>query len=202
MNEKTIKIIAGLIIVCAVIGVLSQLVPVAPESASQPEKTAHGEGESKSIEGKIPEHLSVPSDEITVFQSAQEIAADLNSTETEPLEDIQTIQQIFTVFRKANGKNPFGSENFEVVAGLVGNNEKKFAVLNSNHPAINENGELEDRWGTPYFFHAESAQDMQIVSAGPDKQLFTKDDVQLPEAMSAPKENHELPEEVIVLSAE
>ena len=38
-------------------------------------------------------------------------------------------------------------------------------------------GELVDRWGTPYFFHSVSAEKMEIVSAGPDKELWTDDDV-------------------------
>ena len=43
--------------------------------------------------------------------------------------------------------------------------------------AINRNGELCDRWGTPFFFHAESAAHMEIRSAGPDKKMWTDDDV-------------------------
>ncbi len=202
MNEKTIKILAGAIIAFVVIVTAWQLVTVAPDNTAQSTKNPEVGMQAKPDDVKIPEDLSVSHQEITKFPGSTEIAANLNSSETEPVEDIQTIQQIFTIFRKANGKNPFGSENFEIVAGLIGNNDNKLAVLASNHPAINESGELTDRWGTPYFFHAETSKDMQIVSAGPDKQLFTKDDVQLPEAMSAPKENHELPEEEIVLSAE
>ena len=37
-------------------------------------------------------------------------------------------------------------------------------------------GELLDRYGTPYFFHAESGTRMTITSAGPDKKIHTPDD--------------------------
>ena len=50
-------------------------------------------------------------------------------------------------------------------------------LLPPDHPAINPNGELCDRWGTPFFFHAESAKKMEIRSAGPDKKMWNDDDV-------------------------
>ena len=50
-------------------------------------------------------------------------------------------------------------------------------LIQPDHPAINRTtGELLDRYGTPYFFHAESGTRMTITSAGPDKKLHTSDD--------------------------
>ena len=43
--------------------------------------------------------------------------------------------------------------------------------------SLNENGELVDRWGTPYFFHQLSKNNMEIRSAGPDRVMWTGDDV-------------------------
>jgi hypothetical protein len=34
-----------------------------------------------------------------------------------------------------------------------------------------------DRWDTPYFFHQMSASHMEVRSAGPDKMLWTSDDI-------------------------
>jgi hypothetical protein len=42
---------------------------------------------------------------------------------------------------------------------------------------MNSNGELMDRWGTPIFFHALSKDQMEIRSAGPDRVMWTADDV-------------------------
>ncbi len=42
---------------------------------------------------------------------------------------------------------------------------------------VNDNGELVDRWGTPYFFHQISGADTEIRSAGPDKIMYTADDI-------------------------
>ena len=42
---------------------------------------------------------------------------------------------------------------------------------------INPNGELVDSWGTPFFFHQLSSMDLEIRSAGPDRIMWTTDDL-------------------------
>jgi hypothetical protein len=71
--------------------------------------------------------------------------------------------------------NPVGL-NSEITAALTGQNSLRLALIPPDHSAINREGELTDRWGTPFFFHAESATRMTITSAGPDKKLHTPDD--------------------------
>jgi hypothetical protein len=44
---------------------------------------------------------------------------------------------------------------------------------------INAQGELMDRWGSPYFFHVESSTEMEIRSAGQDGRFYSEDDVTL-----------------------
>ncbi len=50
------------------------------------------------------------------------------------------------------------------------------AALGPGHPAVSE-GRLLDRWGTPWFFHPLSAEQIEVRSAGPDRELFTADDL-------------------------
>ena len=50
------------------------------------------------------------------------------------------------------------------------------AALKPGHPAVSE-GRLLDRWGTPWFFHPLSAEQIEVRSAGPDRELFTADDL-------------------------
>jgi len=72
--------------------------------------------------------------------------------------------------------NPVGT-NAEITAVLAGNNKLQLALIPADHFAINRaTGELLDRWGTPFFFHAESGSRMEIRSAGPDKKHHTADD--------------------------
>ena len=72
-------------------------------------------------------------------------------------------------------------DNIEITATLSGANPHVLAPLPRDHPAINANGELTDRWGTPFFFHQLAADFMEIRSAGADRRLHTPDDVVWPE---------------------
>ncbi len=74
------------------------------------------------------------------------------------------------------GGNPVGS-NAEIVKEMTGGNPKGATYLPSELQRLNDRGELIDRWGTPYFFHQNSANFMEVRSAGPDKKLWTSDDV-------------------------
>jgi len=42
---------------------------------------------------------------------------------------------------------------------------------------VNDQGEMIDPWGTPYFFHQISGTQMEIHSAGPDHVMWTSDDL-------------------------
>jgi len=67
--------------------------------------------------------------------------------------------------------------NVEVTNALLGDNPKKLALLDQEHSRINEEGELVDQWDTPYFFHANSLSDVDVRSAGPDRKMFSEDDI-------------------------
>ncbi len=103
----------------------------------------------------------------------------LNQPDQEPEADLAFIQDALSTYRTAFQSNPFGGENEEIVAGLTGRNAKGLVVIPPDHPAINDQGQLTDRWGTPYHFHPVSREEMDVTSAGPDRKLFTDDDVRL-----------------------
>ncbi|MES2694990.1 MAG: hypothetical protein V4773_16075 [Verrucomicrobiota bacterium] len=102
----------------------------------------------------------------------------LNSPTTDIRADLRLVSETIDTFRSNFPKdgNPVGN-NAEITAALTGKNKLRFPFIPPKHPAINRHGELCDRWGTPFFFHAESATKMEIRSAGPDKKLHTADDV-------------------------
>lgn len=105
------------------------------------------------------------------------LADALNSSATTVADDLRLIALVLENFRSNFPRtgNPFGL-NSEITAELTGQNPLRLALIPPDHPAINREGELTDRWGTPFFFHAESATRMTITSAGPDKKLHTPDD--------------------------
>ena len=75
------------------------------------------------------------------------------------------------------GENPVGN-NAEITAALAGKNPKQINFIRDVAGlSVNENGELVDAYGTPFFFHQLSAKVMEIHSAGEDRKMWTFDDV-------------------------
>jgi hypothetical protein len=74
------------------------------------------------------------------------------------------------------GENPVGT-NPEIARVLAGDNPKQIVFLKEDGNRLNARGELVDPWGTPYFFHQLSGTEMEIRSAGPDKKMWTADDL-------------------------
>jgi hypothetical protein len=107
-----------------------------------------------------------------------EVAFLLNSPAHDIRTELRLVSETIETFRSnfPHDGNPTGS-NAEITAALTGRNKLRFAFIPPKHPAINRDGELCDRWGTPLFFHAESATRMEIRSAGPDRRMWTDDDV-------------------------
>ena len=105
------------------------------------------------------------------------LADTLNSPSTDIRADLRVVSEIIDAFRTnlPRDGNPVGN-NAEVTAALTGRNKLKLTLIPPDHPAINRAGELCDRWGTPFFFHAEAANKMEIRSAGPDRKMWNDDD--------------------------
>ena len=89
---------------------------------------------------------------------------------------IENVQMSLRDFRTAFGENPIGS-NAEITSALTGNNLKQIRLPVPPGSSVNADGEMCDRWGTPYFFHQLSAKQMEIHSAGPDRMMGTGDDL-------------------------
>ena len=75
------------------------------------------------------------------------------------------------------GENPVGT-NPEITAALLGQNPKQVNFLTAESGLrVNDQGEMLDAWGTPFFFHQVSSKEMEIRSAGEDKKMWTLDDL-------------------------
>lgn len=110
-----------------------------------------------------------------------EILQDYASPDRSVQEDLQLIQGlIMSVQTLVKNQDPGRmAVNEDVVEVLLGKNPHKKAFLRRDHPALNERGQLIDRWGSPLFFHLEAADRLDVRSAGPDQRLFTEDDCHL-----------------------
>ncbi len=77
---------------------------------------------------------------------------------------------------KSAGDRPL-SANEDWAALFLGANPDQERFLPSQHPALNARGQLVDRWGSPLHFHALGGGRHEIRSAGPDRKLWTADDL-------------------------
>lgn len=120
----------------------------------------------------IPDPTQIPSD----FP----IAAPLNAPDSTIARDLDVMRQLFEAWLSNFPRegNPIG-ENAEITAALMGDNRLGLALVPRGHRAVNERGELCDRWGTPFRFHQLSGTQMEVRSAGPDRKFATEDDAVL-----------------------
>jgi len=103
--------------------------------------------------------------------------APLEFTNFPPEIVVDHMRIVFHQYASMFGGNPVGT-NPEITAALHGDNPKGANFIDPEEGMrINANGELVDPWGTPYFFHQLSGTDMEIHSAGPDRIMWTADDI-------------------------
>jgi len=101
----------------------------------------------------------------------------LEFTNFAPAQVLEIMSRAIRNYGDTFGGNPVGT-NPEIAQQLDGENPKHIHFLNpESGMRLNANGELVDAWGTPYFFHQLSAHQMEIHSAGPDKLMWTSDDM-------------------------
>lgn len=95
-----------------------------------------------------------------------------------PSEDRAALAEMVTNFLQASPidqRPPLGT-NDEITRALTNRETLGETALPEKHPAI-INGQLMDRWGTPWFFHQASSGVIEVRSAGPDRRLFSDDDL-------------------------
>lgn len=122
---------------------------------------------------------------VQVVPEMEEVASRLNDASKDPIEDLQVVEQLIQFHTRVFHSIPGGGENVDIMRALTGGNAKHLALIPPDHPSLNETGELVDRWGTPFHFHPVSKRLLEVRSAGPDRQLWTEDDVDLSESGSA-----------------
>lgn len=154
-------------------------------AVSGDEKPAHPQGPGPQTEATVappfsPERATfakAASNGANLMPGMEELASGLNGSQNTPEEDILILTSLIGEYQKIFGQNPPGGVNSEIVASLTGGNAKRLAIVPPDLPALNSRGELVDRWGTPFVFHPVSRTIMEILSAGPDRALWTADDV-------------------------
>ncbi len=140
-----------------------------PRSMAEPAETPTGGARAEALTRLAAE---IPAEQVSP------IASELNAPRGTIQRDLEIVAAVLEAWRTNFPRegNPVG-ENHEITQALAGDNSLQFAFLSPRHPAINDRGELCDRWGTPFRFHQLSGSVMELISAGPDRRFATDDDV-------------------------
>ena len=94
-----------------------------------------------------------------------------------PVTALENLRSAFRQYAARFGGNPEG-DNAEMTAALTGQNVRhQVFVASEDGLRRNGQGQFVDNWGTPYFFHQLSRTETEIRSAGPDKRMWTSDDL-------------------------
>jgi hypothetical protein len=98
-------------------------------------------------------------------------------TDVPPETAVENMSRAIHQYGEMFGGNPVGT-NPEITKQLNGGNPKHINFITvAAGMRVDDIGELVDPWGTPYFFHQISGSDTEIRSAGPDKIMYTADDI-------------------------
>jgi hypothetical protein len=116
-------------------------------------------------------------DGIRLLPESRDLTASLHQPQESPEHDLEVVENLLALYRQIFGRNPPGGDNREIVAAMLGANPGKLAIIPPETASLSPEGDLLDRWGTPFYFHPVSEQVMEVMSAGPDKALWTPDDV-------------------------
>lgn len=109
----------------------------------------------------------------------ERILCDYGNPATSPENDLTQVSHLmenFLLLVKSAATRPL-SANEDWAAAFRGHNPAHERFLPDRHAASNSQGQLVDRWGTPLFFHALGGGRFELRSAGPDRQLWTSDDI-------------------------
>ena len=117
-------------------------------------------------------HLTspLPGDEI-LQNYAQESAR--------PEEDLNALfHAVSNLMLLVKGDSPFRmGANEEFAAALRGKNRDQLRFVSDKSQIFNSQGQVIDRWDTPLYFHTLAHDRIDIRSAGPDRKMWTEDDL-------------------------
>jgi len=109
----------------------------------------------------------------------EQILANYASPVSRPEDDLSMMAHAFsnlTLLIKGDAPFRMGA-NEEFAAALLGKNRDQLRFLPDVHRCLNAQGQLVDRWMSPLFFHVTDRSRIDIRSAGPDRQMWTEDDL-------------------------
>ena len=107
------------------------------------------------------------------------LANKLNAPDGDPAQDVVILHNLIVQYQRAlqnRQGTPIG-DDIDLARALTGRNPMRQIFLPPTPPALSADGHLRDRWGTPYFLHPRGGKAIEVRSAGPDRKMFTEDDL-------------------------
>lgn len=126
-----------------------------------------------------PPILSAPGDSNAPPLLGEKILRGYAAAQSTPEQDLTLMARLMDnslLLLKSAANRPLSAN--EDWAGLLrGQNAASERFLPDTHVALNSQGQLVDRWQAPLFFHAVGGGRYELRSAGPDRKLWTDDDI-------------------------
>ena len=122
----------------------------------------------------LPPHAATP--DAPVLSHERLLASDGS-----PVEDLAALGDLISGYLQSGLGDSRRSIGFneDLIPALTDRTALGDAALPADHPAIRD-GRLLDRWGTPWQVHPLAGDLVQLRSAGPDRRLYTVDDLVRP----------------------
>jgi len=121
--------------------------------------------------------INQPHEVLTNADGSPKSSAADDEPRVEPATLLENVRVTIRAYGRIFGGNPVGT-NPEITTALNGGNPKQVRFIQPGSGiTINRTGELVDSWNTPLFFHQLAANETEIRSAGPDRVLYTRDDI-------------------------
>ena len=154
--------------------------PVAPvpgvESPTQTASATPAVAESSSPRPPT-ENLSSATGTISAATPPASTVTSIGQSTVAPQIILENMRSTIRDYGSRFGGNPVGN-NAEITLALNGGNPKQVVFIKPDSGLrINSQGELVDGWGPPFFFHQLSGKETEIHSAGPDRVMWTADDL-------------------------
>lgn len=119
--------------------------------------------------------MAAPDEPASTNENAPDMVSGLNAENGHIGKDLEIVSSLLETYYSVYHAFPMG-DNADLMAAFTGKNPRGIEFFSKDSEMLNAQGELVDRWGTPFFFHRISGDLIEIRSGGPDGQVWTEDD--------------------------
>ena len=175
-NHRVAKII-GLLVLAVALYYFGKPKPSPEERAdpAPPKLAAPGNAKAPTLPSGIA--FQKPRPETLAKVPSHPLAISFGSDPKNSGNETDILLEIFESYRSHFGTFPTGEDNPQFMHALMGANPGRLPIFPLTHPRLSEKGALLDVWNSPFIFHLISRDHIEIRSPGPDREIYTEDDI-------------------------